>query len=1071
MEQGILTKYSASAGSGKTYKLISIYLSKLFQSKTAYKRILAVTFTNKAASEMKRKILGQLSDMARGEKSDLSVNLAESLKKSSDWLQISSNEILENILHDYSAFFVGTIDSFFQKVLKAFTREIGLQQGYIIELDHSLILKNAVDDMLANIGSDDALKNWITEYARERVDDGKSWNLKNDILKLAEEIFKENFKLLTQEERDKLRNRELLKNYVQELKSIKADFVKKLKDYSVSCNEILSRHNVDDSMFLRGSRGGVPSFLKTLDEVPSGAYKPLNATVSRILETPPVWSAKPGPASELKAALGDGFEKIFIKTAEYYNEHFAEVNTADLIIENIYNLGLLADILDHVHIITSSENRFLLSDAGELLYLIIANDQTPFIYEKVGNAYENFMIDEFQDTSFIQWNNFRPLIENSMAEGNDNLVVGDVKQSIYRWRNSDWKIFGKIVHDQIDAERLKVEHLETNWRSRKNIISFNNTIFSVIPGEIDSATESENSKFSLRDLYSDAKQLSPGNRDGGFIRIEYIENDEDKSFEEIVLDKLPGIIEDLQDKGFSGSDIGILVRTNEEGGEVLKSILNYQSEADEGKKARYNYNIVSNESLLLVHSPVINFIISLLSGLYDPKDDLAKALMLQNWLLCTGEDPMMTGSALADDREKVTEQYFPAGFKDFFEREKKMPLYEAVENIIFFFDLGSSPENSAYLTAFQDCVMEFSGSMSADIPTFLVWWTTSGSKKSIILSDQHDSIRVMTIHKSKGLQFKAVILPFISWNLGHGRKNPILWLRPDRVPFNKLGLVPVKYKGDLQYSYFANSYIEESYSALVDNLNLMYVSFTRAIDCLFGFCPSGAQPSSVSSVLLKTLQRETLIDKDKPGLNLPQYFNKENQTFLCGEIPANIPEKGYSREKRVKSGGYLVTEGIRGLHLKFHGENWLMKLKDEQKKRLNYGRIMHEVFEEIATPEDIPDAINKMVLEGKITRAERKVIEERTFNVISGPKISDWFKPGLKVMNEPEILTAEGTLKRPDRVIISDDKVTIVDFKFGIEKTGYINQVSNYRRLLHEMGYPHVEAFLWYVDNNKIIRV
>jgi hypothetical protein len=400
-----------------------------------------------------------------------------------------------------------------------------------------------------------------------------------------------------------------------------------------------------------------------------------------------------------------------------------------------------------------------------------------------------------------------------------------------------------------------------------------------------------------------------------------------------------------------------------------------------------------------------------------------------------------------------------------------MPLFEAVENIILFFGLGGSPENTAYLSTFQDSVLEFSGSMSADIATFLEWWEATGSKKSIILSDQQDSIRVMTIHKAKGLQFKAVIIPFISWNLEHGRNNPILWLTSSRSPFNKIGLVPVKYKRELQYSHFADNYIEESYSALIDNLNLLYVAFTRSIDCLLGFCPAKSQSSSISSALMETLKTETVVSPDKPGLILSQHLDRDKLIFSCGEISRNSMGKGTVKEKRVESKGYLVSRGINGLHLKFHGENWLMKLDEDQKSRLNYGRIMHEVFESITTSADISQAVNKMVLEGKITESDRHAVEERTFRVISNPKIKDWFKPGSKVMNEAEIITAGGTAKRPDRVIIGDDKVTVVDFKFGMEKREYINQVNNYRQLLIGMGYPRVEAFLWYVDNNSIIEV
>jgi ATP-dependent exoDNAse (exonuclease V) beta subunit len=283
--------------------------------------------------------------------------------------------------------------------------------------------------------------------------------------------------------------------------------------------------------------------------------------------------------------------------------------------------------------------------------------------------------------------------------------------------------------------------------------------------------------------------------------------------------------------------------------------------------------------------------------------------------------------------------------------------------------------------------------------------------------------------------------------------------------------VPVKYKADLRYSYFADNYNDETFSAMVDNLNLLYVAFTRAIDCLFGFCPVKPQPSSVAALLLETLQMDSQAGEDKPELNLSQFYNREKQIFVCGEIPGNVAEKGIMKERRIESGGYPVSRGITGLHLKFHGENWLMTMSEDRIKRLNYGRIMHEVFESITTSADIPHAVNKMVIEGRISEADRSAIMQKTLTAISDPGIKDWFMPGLKIMNEAEILTTEGTAKRPDRVIIRDNKVIIIDFKFGIEKKEYINQISNYRQLLLAMGYTEVEAFLWYVDDNRIIQV
>lgn len=1067
MESGILTIYSASAGSGKTYKLTGIYLSRLFSSRNAYKRILAVTFTNKAAADMKRKILSQLFSIAEGEKSEMAEELLKETGFSPQKLTSDARSLLHTILHDYSGFSVGTIDSFFQKVLKAFTREIGLQQGYIIEIDHSQILARAVDETLSDTGSDSELRRWVSDYARNRIEGGKSWNLKDDILKLAGEIFKEKFRLIDEDERKKLRDRNFLNRYVADLKSLRISFERRLSSYSDCCRAILDRHSVDDNMFFRGKSGGVGSFLNLMKEGPDGLFKPVNSTVLKVLESPPVWTAKAGPAPELKKAYDDGFQDLFIEALKYYQSYFTTVNTAILIAENIYILGILADILENVHEITSAENRFLLSDAGELLWLIIKDDQAPFIYEKVGNIYENFMIDEFQDTSLIQWNNFRPLIGNSMAEGHNNLVVGDVKQSIYRWRNSDWRILGGLLGKEIGESRMETEHLDKNWRSRKNIISFNNTLFSILPKQIDESDKNSTGTMLLGGLYSDVRQDCPVKKEGGYVRIEFLA-DQEISFEELSLSRLPDIIENLQDRGYSCSDIGILVRTNSEGTSVLNKFLDYREQAGDEKRKKYNYNIVSGESLLLSGSAAINFIISLISVLLDPKDYLNRAIMLRNWLASKGANPMEADLA---DLDSESERLFPQGYEAFINRLRNMPLFEAVENIILFFELGKNPANTAYLNSFQDHLLDFSGTTSSDATAFMEWWNTTGIEKSIVLSDRQDALRVMTIHKSKGLEFKAVILPFVSWNLGHGNKSPVMWINPLNPPFSNVQMVPVKYKSAMQYSDFADDYYRESYYALVDNLNLLYVAFTRSIDSLFVFSPADSKAGSISSSLFEALNKQSDSEKDKPGLNLAAYFDTVKKVFSLGEIPEISHLTARNEEFHTSAGGYYVNHGINRLHFKLKGENLFTRLDGDTGKKLNYGRLMHEIFESVHILDDIHPAIEKMVVDGRIPENERKEIENRISAAIQRKEVVEWFRPGLNVMNEAEILTTDGTIRRPDRVIIDKEKVIIVDFKFGSEKKEYLNQVNNYRKLLMGMGYSDAEAWIWYVDNDMVIKV
>lgn len=1070
MEKGLLTKYSASAGSGKTFELTANYLSRLFTSPQAYRRILAVTFTNKAAAEMKHKIISQLYILSKGERSSMAERLVKDTGLPPATLQEKSKQILYSILHDYSFFHVGTIDSFFQKILRAFTREIGLQHGYLVEIEHKEILEKAIDATLEDSLHDKALLNWLTDFALEKAGAGRNWNIRNDIGRIAGEIFNEKFRLMSPDNREKLRNREFLNSYVANLKKIRDDFSSDMADYVARCREILDRHNVDDAMFYKGTSGGVGSFLNKAGKGTGEIWMPPANTVLKVLENPPVWTAKTGPSPELKAAFNDGFCELFTEALKYYIDNYLRANTAILISENFYVLGILSDILLNFHKITTSENRFLLSDAGDFLHRITGSSQTPFIYEKAGNIFENFMIDEFQDTSVIQWNNFLPLIENSMAGGHDNLVVGDVKQSIYRWRNGDWKILGNQLHLQFDKERLKPETLDSNYRSHRNIVAFNNSLFSILPRLIDSERNNNDNLLKTATLYSDVTQSCGNGKVGGFVRIEFISEEDDASFREGSLARVPAIIEELQDKGYRASEIGILVRKNIEGADVINSIINYRATVSPEKGSRYNYSIISGDSLFIDSSPAAGFIISLFRFLLNPDDKISMAVMLRNWLIATGREHEERDLT---EMERACDELWPEGWREFVDRMKRRPVFEAVENIIRFFGLGLCDENTAFLNAFQDCVLEYSVNSSTDIRSFLNWWDINETGRSLALSDQQDSIRVMTIHKAKGLEFRAVILPFIDWPLGHGRKNPLMWITPAVEPFSDIGLLPVKYKKALENSFFNDDYYTETFLAYIDNLNLLYVAFTRAKEMLTGFCPDkkARENDSMAGWLEKAFKENPLAVNGKPFMVLPDYYNEEAGLFRAGEMKEQEREKSPGEEHLTGLEGYFVNDGISRLRLKYHGENWFKKPDDSQQAKLNYGRLMHEIFASVTTLDDIHGAVGRMALDGRISSAEQDEIERKIAEALSRPEIKEWFRPGLRVITETAILTPGRTQKRPDRVIISGDQATVIDFKFGGEKREYIRQVADYRKLLIEMGFPRVEAFLWYVDENKVTRI
>jgi ATP-dependent helicase/nuclease subunit A len=1065
MGKGTLKIYSASAGSGKTYKLTGIYLANLFKSRYSYRRILAVTFTNKATAEMKSRILENLHRLAKGEPSDYLEGLKKTTEREESWLRQEAGEILNSILHDFSRFSVSTIDSFFQKVLRSFAREAGLHSGFNIEIDHTVILSEAIDEMIASAAKDEQLKNWLITYAISNIDEEKSWNLKDGITRLAEELFKEKYKILSEEERSLLENKNFLLSYIDRIRTIRSDFESSLRTYGARTMKLFSDYGLSDEMFYQKGRG-IPGFIRNLAV---GKITNPNTYVREITGENPRWSSS-AIDPHLESAIDNGLETTLKDAVNYYDHGIRSYNTAVAILSNIYALGILSDVLQNVRVLANAGNSFLLSDAGEVLHLITKTDQSPFIYEKIGTKFENFMIDEFQDTSRIQWNNFSHLVDNSMAEGFDNLVVGDVKQSIYRWRNSDWRILGQELAEMIDGDRFLSEPLAVNWRSRSNIIEFNNELFTIIPGIIDNDLNQYSLPVSFKKLYSEAQQTDPGRKPGGYVKISFIDDSKENSWKDVVAAELPVIIESVQDNGFKASDIGIIVRDSREGAFILKSLVTYANNCPSDKKEHYNYNIVSNDSLLLSNSPVICFIISVLKVVNENCDMISRAAMLRFYLLSRGDKNSDSVSLMVDTIERVSTGIFPAGYETLLESIGQLTVFEAIEHVIGFFGLGSFQHNMAYLNTFQDYVIGFAGSGNSDIPAFIEWWETTGVRKSVVLPANEDAMRILTIHKSKGLEFKVVIVPFISWDLDHPpHSHPFLWIKPDVEPFNELGIVPVKYGKDITETIFESSYNEEKYSVYLDNINLLYVAFTRAKDVILGFAPDKQGTDNTISGVLKRAFLSDTADLEKNNFELIRGFDREKMFLEVGEMPFNIDENVEKNGLPVNR--YTVNHNMGSLKLKLHGENYFSAERKAVRERINYGKLMHEVFEGINRVEDIAPAIRKLVLEGKLPENESYALNERITGLISDPGVADWFKPDNEVFTEAAILLKTGETRRPDRVIFRNGKTVVVDFKFGEEHDRYADQVNHYRRLLGDMGYDNIEAYIWYVDRNKIVSV
>jgi len=1052
MGPGIIIRYNASAGSGKTYELAGIYLKSLFRDPKSYRNILAVTFTNKASAEMKERILHNLYQLSIGERSEYSGLIKEATGKTGDTLRKDSTLILNQLLHDYSNFSVGTIDSFFQKVLRSFARESGLQAGFNVILESGIILIQAVDELLRDAETDPKLLDWLIEFGHREILEGKSWNFKNKILSLGEEIFKEKYRFLHEKgliNEDK----EKLKAAISDLYAFQNYFRTKIGKLAVEGLEILDRNGVGYDMLYQKSRSFKKFLSEAKDDVPLSNFKNVKLAAEEGKYSP---GGKNSP--ELDKALAEGLDKIINLITKEYETNICLYKSAKLVLDNLFTLGILNDIALKARIILSEQNKFLLSDAGDILRRIIAMDQAPFIYEKMGNRYKNFMIDEFQDTSKMQWENFLPLVNNSIAEGENSLVVGDIKQSIYRWRNSDWEIFEKIS-ESFNPESFRTIVLENNWRSSANIIRFNNAVFSELPFMVDNELEL-NDKIVSR-VYADVVQEDPGKFSDGYVRMKmYDSADEGK---QKALDDLPALIEEIQDKGYRAGDIGILVRTKNEGQEVIDRITSYASGKSENTK--YSYQVISQDSLLLNSSPVIIFLVSVLRYLINKEDRVNFSVMYQHYLLSLSNNVIDRPLFIGNETD-ISDVSNDEDFKSFLDRIRYLSVYEIIDRIIDYTGLNKIDSAKPFLNTLQNCVLEFAGTETNDIPAFLEWWENEGHNRSVSSTEQSDAMQLMTIHKSKGLQFRVVLLPFISWTFKHERNlYPILWVYSDHKLLNKLGAVPVKMKKDFLNTYFEEFYLEEVGKVAVDRLNILYVAFTRARECLYGNLLNTKNGKSTGSYLFDIFSG----NQEGMNSNFSEYLNTTTRTFSFGRVPPGTGKKEHLTDDPVI--GYPLILNNERLRIKLHSKSYFERKSDQSGDKRYYGQLMHEILASIRTVSDVEGAVKSYLTRGVLGINEYRDIKTKIYSALNQENVRDWFSEEVMVRSEKDIIAPSGMIRRPDRIIIAKDGVKIIDFKFGNELPEHKRQIEEYKTLVREMGYEKVEAFLWYVELSKVVPV
>lgn len=1091
--------YKASAGSGKTFRLAVDYLKLILKKEWSYRHILAVTFTNKATAEMKSRVLNELYELSLGKNTAYLQTLKKELGMPEWEIAERAKKSLNRILHDYSRFSITTIDSFFQRVIKAFNRELGINTSYSVELDESAILDEAVDRLILSVEEDRRLRAWLKEFAENKITEGRGWNLKADILDLGKEIYNDSFRSLNEELYEKLNDKTFIADYHSELNKIIHQFEKTMQSYGNGGNTIIAENALTVDDFKRKKSGPANSFNKLV----AGDYS-FTATALKAAADVEEWYVK--NAGERVKLAGEKLMAVLCNAVGFFDRNIENYNTARLITNQLFVLGILVDLRKMVREICQEKGIVMISDSGHFIKEIIDNSDTPFVYEKTGVVYNHFMIDEFQDTSALQWENFRPLVINSLAEDHYNLVVGDVKQAIYRWRKGDWNLLAGKLNESLAFFGAENEVLNKNWRSCGNIIRLNNTIFTLAPAILQQHFENELEEVDLPDvaglkpiaeIYSDRIQeiAKTELKDEGFFRMKFMEASRDKKEEneELVKAELLEYIKSLQGRGVLARQIAVLVREKKEARVIAELFL---EEKNKPENSAFNFDILSNESLYLGNSRLVGFVVTMMRYFLNPDDPIVLATL--NYYYYSYLYPALKQADTLPDFSEgkemqvsldFTQAYHPAiteqfedvqnienGFIRYLKSEafgklvSSKSLQEMVYSVSEKFRLFSIKNELAYLQAFIDQLGVFERGNASEVSSFLNWWDDNADKITIPVADSIDAISILTIHKSKGLEFDHVFIPFCDWSIMPQTNHaPLLWCAPDRPPFDGLKLVPVKYGKQLAKSIFSKEFFTEKFNTYIDNLNLLYVAFTRAKSGLYVWSQTTGKMSTVGDLLQKAVEQN--LDVPSELFKLNGLFDEETSVIEFGHFYRNeIKEESGVQNILLDQFGF--SDFRKYLSIRKHTQDFF-NTEGKRTGAVNKGKIIHEILSGIRHKNELEDSVRKAVFAGKISESESEGYFSEIDEMLNDAEVNEWFNGTCRVINERNILNNDPQgMKRPDRMMIKGDQLIVVDYKSGEhELDKYKTQVRSYISILKQCGYPNVRGYLWYTKFNKRVEV
>ncbi len=1055
---GQLLLYSASAGSGKTHSIAGQYILLLFSKKHAHRNILAVTFTNKACEEMKSRIVEEMYDITKSTSPNERI---QAIKKhtnlSSSKISEISKDIFKDILHDYSFFSVSTIDSFFQKIVKNFTRETGIQYNYEIELDKEQIINKGVDDLMSLCETNSNLKNDIIALVEENINESVKWDFRRKLKSFIKTVLESDYRKYESEYNIFFSDLAKYNEFKNKLYIIEKEFIKNIEEFSSEMKNILLSNNLKYEDFSRGNTSIIHRLIQTKERISANKMDTHFNNIGDISK----WIKKSDIDKEPLKSSTIKLMSLSEKLENYYIQNITEYNTARIIKKQLSFAKLIDKALKIIHQNLYETSKFLISEIPVFLSEIANQNSSSFIYEKTGTYYENYLIDEFQDTSKIQWNSFKPLLSESLSSGGEkqiNIIVGDLKQSIYSWRGGDWRLLASDVEQEF-KNFIKNINLVDNWRSGKTIVDFNNSFFDeaskILQQSVNNETPLELQEITgnlvRQSIYGNLKQNTKKDFDS-LVQIDVFKDT--KTLQDQIILNLIKNIEILQSKNYEPGDMMILVRSNKDGSLIAKEIIKY-SQSKEAKPGVI-YDVVSSEALFISTNKAIKLIISCFRYLDNKNDNLAFTEAAYSYYVFT---------KLKHDNEIVFNQlefseYLTRKLLKIKDNYNYSLLHELTELLILTLELNKIEENVPFLNSFRDLIHEYSQNNTPEIRGFIEYWDEKGKTQNIKIPEKQNAINIITVHKSKGLASDIIFVPFCNWSLY--KSNNTIWVDTNKEPYNVLPVWPANFDLKLKESHFAKNYYLDKFRQTIEAFNMLYVAYTRAKKALFISGENKPSKVSIMSIVKKGIENITQVENS----NWQIIDNEVKISYSQGSL--SLTNKRNINTDYIKS--YDVFIPNKQIVIKPFYEKDKQSYTDSN--NILKGVIYHKIFENIIEFADIDKAIQKLKNASIICDDSVDEYRDNITNILKNKYIKSWFDGSYSVSNEIEIADVGGIIKRPDRIMENESEIIIVDYKFGdTEQSKYVKQTAQYSNLLRKMGYTNIKTYIWFVLNNYLLKV